>query len=150
MRLSCLKAMMLTALVTIACREPTSPTLAGSFFLASVNGQQLPATMYSTPIETSVLLSATLTFMRDGSVVLVERRHITIPTITTETTNTSTFKYQLSGNAITIGPIACAADFGCRGSYDGEFTGSTLSLNVEQFPTTPIIYVFQETNALAQ
>jgi hypothetical protein len=150
MRLSRQKAIVLAALVTLACREPTSPSLAGSFFLASVNGKQLPAPLYSTPIETSVVLSATLTFMGDGNVVLVERRHITTTAIATETTNTSTLKYQLSGNAIKIGPIPCPTVLGCRGSFDGELTGLTLSLNVGQFPTTPLIYVFQETNALAQ
>jgi hypothetical protein len=150
MRLSCQKAMMLAALVTIACRESTSPSLAGSFFLASVNGQQLPATVYSNPIETKVVISAMLTFMANGNVVLVERQRFTSPTNATETTATSALKYQLSGNTVTIGPIVCANDLNCVSSFKGELTGSTLSLNLGVSQTTPLIYLFQETNTLAQ
>ncbi len=139
MRLLSKKAMMLGAFVTIACRESTSPpSFTGLYLLDSVNGQQLPATFFSPPVDTFTVFFADLTLTADGNAVLVQRRRDAFQNNITENTYTTEYKYHVSGNTVTIGPVACPTDLHCIDHFEGELTGSTLRLNVG----TPLVYSY--------
>jgi hypothetical protein len=153
MHLSCRKALILASVVTIACRDSTSPSpFAGSYFLSGVNDLQLPAMIYSTPDQTITVISAELTLTNDGKAILAERKRVTYQGTTTEPTSTITLKYRLSGDYITIGSFTmCPANAVCIGDFVGQFSGSSLNLQVGMLSqNTPLVYVLQREDPLAQ
>jgi hypothetical protein len=153
MRLSCRKALILASVVTIACRDSTSPSpFAGSYFLTGVNDLPLPATIYSTPDQTITVISAELTLTGDGKAVLVERKRVTYQGATTENPSTITLKYRVSGDYITIGSFTlCPANAVCIADFVGKFSGSSLNLQVGMLSqNTPLVYVLQREDPLAQ
>jgi hypothetical protein len=142
MRLPCLKALLPAVALTMACHESTSPPrLASSaYLLESINGQGVPAIMSASQIDTSFMLSATLTLDGAGHAVRSEHwRHVYQPNPTEEGTFTANVEYRITGNNITVGSFQpCPYNASCEGNKVGKITSTTLTLAYENNPTAPV------------
>ena len=141
MRLSCKKALVLVAAVTVACDESTGPsqTLSRLYILETINGRPVPAFVHVGQADTSFVLSATLTLDDAGNAVRVERwRYVYQPNRTEEGTFTGHMKYRINGDNITVGSFTpCPPNALCEGNKVGKVTSTTLTLAYEN-PTAPI------------
>jgi hypothetical protein len=133
--------LLLAALAMIACRESTTPSSLPTWYsLNNVNGQRLPLVLLSPiPEQDVTLVSSVLFLFSDGTGVFVDRLR---DQTTVETDRRTTFKYQLTGSAITI--KSCSADPGC--DFQGVVSGLTLNLNrgVRLQDNTPLLYNYQQ------
>jgi hypothetical protein len=153
MRLIGQKALILISLITIACRDSTSPSpFTGTYFLLQANGQQLPAVIYSTPGETITVVTASLALTPDAKAVLVEQRRYVAQGVTTDNTFTSSLKYHVTGNDITIGSFTpCPMGALCISDLVGKVSGSNIILTVGMVsPDTPLIYTYQREDPFSQ
>jgi hypothetical protein len=132
--------LLLAALATIACRESTTPSQPPiPYSLNTVNGQRPPVVLLSPiPEQDVTLVSSVLFLFSDGTGVFVDRLR---DQTTVETDRRTTFKYQLTGSAITI--KSCSGDPGC--DFQGVVSDLTLNLNrgVRLQDNSPLLYNYQ-------
>jgi len=142
MRLSCLRALLPAVAFTMACHESTSPPplASGVYVLESVNGQGVPAIVSASQIDTSFILSATITLDGTGHAIRSEHwRYVYQPNHVEEGTFTANAEYRITGDNITVGSFQpCPANALCEGNKVGEFTSTTLTLAYENNPTAPV------------
>jgi hypothetical protein len=153
MRLIGQKALILGSLITMACRDSTSPApFAGTYFLLQANDQQLPAVIYSSPGETITVITASLTLTPDANAVLSEQRRYVTHGVTADNTFTNNLKYHVTGNDITIGSFKpCPMGADCMSDLVGKVSGSNVTLMVGMVdPSTPLIYTYQREDPFAQ
>lgn len=140
MRLSCQKALLLVAALTMACDESTAPpqTLSGLYVLETINGRPVPAILSAGQADTSFVLSATLTLDDAGNAVRAEHwRYVYQPNRTDEGTFTANVKYRITGDRITVGSFTPCLDAICEGNKVGRVTSTTLTLAYED-PNAPV------------
>lgn len=141
MHLSCQKALLAAALLTMACRESTGPTqiVAGEYVLETINGSPVPAVVFAGQADTSFMIAAALTLDTDGNAVRFEHwRYMYPPNRVDEGTATFHQEYRLSGDEITVGRFTpCPPNALCEGNKVGKFTSTTLTLAYENNPTSP-------------
>ena len=142
MRLSCQKAFLLAAALTMACHESTAPPqmVAGVYFLKSINGRPLPAFVYAGQADTTFMLDATLTLDGAGNAVRIEHwRYVYQPNRTDEATSTFHREYRITGDNITVGIFSpCPANALCEGNKVGKLTSTTVTLAYANSPTAPL------------
>ena len=142
MRLSCLRALLPAVALTMACSDSTSPPrlASGLYVLESVNGQGVPAIVSASQIDTSFLLSATLTLDGAGHGVRSEHwRYVYQPNPVEEGTFTANVEYRITGDNITVGSFQpCPANANCEGNKVGKITSTTLTLAYANNPTAPV------------
>jgi hypothetical protein len=142
MRLSCLKALLPAVALTMACHESTSPPslASGVYVLESVNGQGVPAIVSASQIDTSFMLSATLTLDGAGHAIRSEHwRYVYQPNQVEEGTFTANVEYRLTGDNIAVGFFQpCPANAIYEGNKVGKITSTTLTLAYENNPTSPV------------
>jgi hypothetical protein len=117
-------------LLATGCGDPTAPKrVTALYILESINGQPLPATFSQSPIETATVFWATLNLDLAGNASMAERRRSVYATSQHERTNTWLTGYEITGQAIVIGP-PCGSDVerDCAIRRYGEIIGSTLTL----------------------
>ena len=143
MRLSCQKAVLFVAALTLACSEPTPPPvrLAAGFMLESINGQPLPAVLNAGPGDTTRILSATISFDLAGNAFSADHWRRVYPVNRIEEATLSLRQeYRITGEDIAVGSFTpCPPNALCIGNKIGKITESTLTLSYDD-PTAPVYF----------
>jgi hypothetical protein len=144
MRLSCQKAFLLVAALTLACHESTSPpqTVARQYRLVSVDGQPLPAVLNARQGDTTRILWATIALDVAGNAYSADHwRRVYPPNPAEEATLSLQQEYRISGDNITVGSFTpCPENAVCIGNKTGKITESTLTLSYADSPTAPVYF----------
>ena len=146
MRLSGQKFLLLFALL-FGCSDGTAPRyLAGYYVLEKVNGQPLPAVLYSDASQTNSIISGTLFFDDDANAdAFLHRREVKQST-TIEEHFTGILNYRLRGNTIEIDRFPpCPPNALCdTATYSGTISGSTLTLTIGRLiDASPLFYQYR-------
>jgi len=143
MRLSCQKAFLVVLVSTIACHDTTAPErISAGFVLQSVNGQPLPAVLFSDATGTRTVVSSTLTLTMDGQAFIGELYRQDSQGVVTQPTFTATLAYRLHGNQIEIGSFTlCPPNALCAADATGTLSNGTLTLN-NPLPAPNKVYVY--------
>ena len=117
--------------VTLACHDGTAPppAILEEYFLESVDGRPLPATVHVRDSYTTTVIWSTLTFDDAGNARLVERMRYTSPVDPAiEITHTTNYSYEASGTLITF-DYFCSDTAVCVGPPTGALAGTILTLS---------------------
>jgi hypothetical protein len=128
-------------LSVIACREPTSPRVARVYVLESVDGQAVPATVYTSPAGSATIVFATVALDVDGIASSTEGwRYSHLLNPIEEATLTFNNEYKIAGHNISIGPFEpCDPAAVCaQGPRFGKITATTLTLAHADNPSAPV------------
>src|SRR3990170_7277128 len=125
----------------IACTDSLAPRdVAGSYFLESINGQNLPVVIGPIPEETITVLSGGIALHEDGNAVTVERRREVSDNVPSENNYTFEQSFHLDGNRIRIFPPPfCPPNaLALCVEIEGVITDSVLTLEIG-----PFIYLYR-------
>ena len=141
MRLPRQQAFVLLLVGAIGCSDSVGPKLSATFNLVDINGRAIPTFLAPTPGLTPTILFASVTLDKEGKALwLEERREFD----GTQTSIRNTFDYRITLNRIEIGSnMPCPSNANCVGTYTGEISNETLSLNVQSTDAGPIVYNFR-------
>jgi len=133
MSISRLKILPLFFLLPLACGDfgTAPPPSSGDYFLESVDGRPLPATIHSGEGYSTIVLWSTLSFDATGHAVLVERMRHTSPNEPAyESTNSTDYSYQITGDQIAFNySPPCPPNALCVGPPTGTRGTSSLTLS---------------------
>ena len=144
MRLSCQKAFLVLLVSTIGCHNTTAPErISAGFVLQSVNGQPLPAVLFSDATRTLTVVSSILTLTMDGHAFIGESYRQDSQGIVTQPTFVATLDYRLHGDQIEIGSFTpCPPNALCAANATGTLANGTLTLN-NPLPAPNKIYFYR-------
>ena len=144
MRLSRRTMSFLVFALAIACRDTTAPErISAGFVLESVNGQPLPAVLFSDATRILTVVGSTLTLTMDGHAFIGEVYTQNSQGIVTQPTFAATLEYQLHGDQIEIGSFTpCPPNAQCAANATGTLSNGTLTLN-NPLPAPNKIYVYR-------
>jgi hypothetical protein len=131
MRLSRRTLSLIAFPLALACRDTTAPErISEGFVLQSVNGQPLPAVLFSDATRTLTVVSSILTLTMDGHAFIGEVYTQDSQGIVTQPTFTATLDYRLHGDQIEIGSFTpCPMGSFCLENATGTLSNGTLTLN---------------------
>jgi hypothetical protein len=129
--------------LALACRDTTAPQrISAGFVLQSINGQPLPAVLFSDATSTRTVVSSILTLTMDGHAFIGESYRDDFQGIVTMPTFTATFDYRLHGDQIEIGSFTpCPFGSFCLPNATGTLSNGTLTLN-KPLPAPNKIYLY--------
>lgn len=144
MRLSRWTLSFLASASILACRDTTAPErIFAGFVLQSVNGQPLPAVLFSDPTRTLTVVSSILTLTIDGRAFIGESYTQDSQGIVTHPTFTATLDYRLHGDQIEIGSFTpCPPNALCAANATGTLLNGTLILN-NPLPAPTKVYLYR-------
>ena len=144
MRLSRQKAFLLVLASSIACSGTTAPETVSAFFvLQSVNGQPVPAVLFSEPTRTRTVISSNLILDKQGHATINEADREDLQGVVTESVLTATLDYRLTADQIEIGSFTpCPPNALCAANATGTISNGALTLN-NPLPAPNKIYVYR-------
>ena len=145
MQLPRLIGVAVVGMLALSCSDSTGPTrVTALYLLESIDGEPLPATFASSPIETSTVFWATLNLDEAGNAAMAEHRYSLSGGFEQERTHTQITVYEISGEFITLGHrcrIGPLID--CAPNRVGRIEGSSLRLSGSDGDPNNLTYVYR-------
>jgi hypothetical protein len=96
----------LVSLAVVGCGEtstgPTNATMAGVWNLETINGSPLPVVVSGAAPTRVEVVSGVLTFTIEGTFTQVTKSRVTVSGVTTDSTDTDSGTYTVSGPTLTV------------------------------------------------
>ena len=133
MRVSRWTILPLVFTIPLACSDGTAPppAILEEYYLESIDGRPLPATIHAGDGYTTTVLWSILSFDVAANARLVEGVRLTSPTDPpTEITRTTEYSYEVTGNHIAFDyRLGCQDTEVCVAPPTGTLDGTTLTLS---------------------
>lgn len=144
MRLSRRTIGFLVFALTLGCRDTTGPkTISAVFVLQSVNGQPLPAVVFSEAGRTRTVVSSILRLDQEGRAFITESDTENLQGVVSSQFFLATLEYRLHGSHIEIGSFTpCPPNALCAANATGIILNGMLSLN-NPLPAPNKTYLYQ-------
>jgi hypothetical protein len=144
MRLSGRTMKFLVFALTIACHDATGPERITTFYaLQSVNGQPIPAVLFSEATRTRTVVSSTLRLDEEGHAFITESDTENLQGVVSNQIFTATLEYRLHGGQIEIGSFTpCPPNALCAANATGTISNGILTLN-NPLPAPNTVYVYR-------
>lgn len=136
MRLLCQKMVLLVAVSTLACSDPSGPLGSRHFVLHDISGRPLPTYLAPTPGLTATVVSGAIVFSGTDHAAIAEQR---INEDGTQSDFTIYYTYKITDENIEFEPVSRCPDL-CVGPPVGVVTGSGISIDEAPWEPGFIVY----------